>query len=195
MFAFELAAVFLREGVPAFGWRDVWREPGHPVRLAFDFAFDLTGLMVLAGCLLALAWRWSVNGLPERKYADTPTTLFLLFVVASGFVVEGARIAISPGAAHGASFVGSAFAWPIAHMGLAGAGFHKALWVTHALAACAFIAYVPIKRLVHTCATPLGRLMNSQQGLLAVKKRGVLGAMLLRGQGIATPANPTISRR
>jgi len=35
-----------------------------------------------------------------------------------------------------------------------------------------------VKRLVHSCATPLGRLMNSQKGMLAAKKRGVLGAML-----------------
>lgn len=192
MFAFELAAVFLREGVPAFGWRDVWREPGHPVRLAFDFAFDLTGLMVLAGCVLALAWRVSVNRLPERKYADTPTTLFLLFVVLSGFIVEGMRIAAAPGdPAHAASFVGLAFAAPLAALGLAGAGIYKATWITHAIGACAFIAYVPLKRLVHTCATPIGRLMNSQQGLLAAKKRGVIGAMLMRGQGLATATHDT----
>jgi nitrate reductase gamma subunit len=188
MVAIELFAVVLREGFPAFGWRDVWREPGHPVRFAFDFAFDLTGLMMLAGCLLALAWRAMVNATPERKYADTPTTVFLLFVVASGFVVEGARIAQSAGsAAHAASFVGVAFAAPAAALGLAQAGAYKALWLVHVIASLAFIAYVPVRRLVHTCATPMGRLMNSQQGLLAAKKRGVLGAMLLGGRRAPEP--------
>lgn len=192
MMLVELFAVFLREGFPAFGWRDVWREPGHPLRLAFDFAFDFTGLMMLAGCVLALVWRAMVNATPERKYADTPTTVFLLLVVVSGFVVEGLRIVPTLGdAAHGASFVGVAFARALAALGLAGEGLYKASWVVHALGALAFVAYVPIKRLVHTCATPMGRLMNSQQGLLAAKKRGVIGAMLLRGQGIATPMNET----
>lgn len=196
MLAVELAAVFLREGLPAFGMRDIWREPGHPVRLAVDFAFDLTGLMVLAGCLLALAWRVLVNSTPERKFADTPTTVFLLFVVASGFVVEALRIAPDiANPAHAASFMGAAFAWPLAAAGLTDAGLHEPMWVIHAIAACAFIAYVPIKRLVHTCATPMGRLMNSQQGLLAARKRGVIGAMLLRGQGVAAPTNPTITPR
>jgi len=186
--------VFFREAVPAFGWRDVWREPGHPLRFAFDFAFDLTGLMMLAGCVLALVWRAMVNNTPERKYADTPTTIFLLFVVVTGFVVEGLRIAPTLGdAAHAASFVGNAFAWPLSAMGVGAAGY-QAAWLVHVGGSLAFIAYVPLKRLIHTCATPLGRLMYSQQGLLAAKKRGVIGAMLLRGQGMATP-NPTIPPR
>jgi hypothetical protein len=173
----ELGAVMLREAVPAFGWRDIWRVPGHPVRLAYDFAFDFTGLMILAGCLIALGWRIAVNARPERKYADTPATLFLLFVVASGFVLEAWRIAPTLGdPAHAASFVGLA----LAHLmpGAAGAAY-KPLWIVHALAACGFIAYVPLKRMVHTCATPVGRLMVSQRGLLEAKRRGSLAGMLI----------------
>lgn len=178
MFALELAAVLLREAVPAFGWRDIWREPGHPVRALFDFGFDLTGVMVLAGCLLALAWRAMVNGTPERKYADTPTAVFLLVVVLSGFLLEALRILPTVGdPAHGASFAGLALARALQAAGLSQPP-HLAAWVVHALIACAFIAYVPLKRMVHTCATPLGRLMFSQKDLLAAKKRGVLGAML-----------------
>ena len=182
MVAFELAAVFLREGFPAFGWRDVWREPGNPVRLVFDAAFDLTGLMVMAGCAIALAWRVRVNGTPEQKFSDTPTTLFLLFVVASGFVVEGLRIAASLGdPAHAASFVGVAFARGLLGAGMAREAAYQPLWLVHVIGACAFIAYVPVKRLVHTCATPMGRLMNSQKGLLLARKQRILGAMLRGG--------------
>ena len=196
MFAAELIAVFLREGFPAFGWRDIWREPGHPVRLAFDFVFDFTGLMVLVGCVLALVWRAMVNATPERKYADTPTTVFLLFVVVSGFVVEGWRIAPTLGnGAHAASFVGVAFALPIAALGLTETGLYKSLWVIHVIAACIFIAYVPLKRMIHTCATPIGRLMISQKGLLAAKKHGVLSAMLLRKGGMVTAMNEMSQRR
>lgn len=185
MFAAELAAVFVREGFPAFGWHDIWREPGHPLRQAFDFAFDLTGLMVLAGCLLALAWRVAVNATPDRKYADTPTTVFLLVVVAGGFVLEGWRIAPTlADPAHAASFIGLPVAHALTAAGLAqSTAGYRALWLFHVVAACAFIAYVPLKRMVHTCATPLGRLMNSQKALAAAKRRGVLGAMLLRRNG------------
>jgi nitrate reductase gamma subunit len=183
----ELFAVFLREGFPAFGWRDVWREPGHPLRLAFDAAFDVTGLMVLLGCVLAIAWRIRVNALPERKFSDTPTTIFLLFVIVSGFVVEGLRVELSPGDPwHVASFVGVGFGWMLRPLGMVRGSLYEPLWLVHVIAACGFIAYVPVKRLIHTCATPMGRLMNSQKGLLAAKKRGVLGAMLLGRGTVAT---------
>jgi hypothetical protein len=188
MVALELGAVFLREAFPAFGWRDIWREPGHPVRLAFDFGFDFTGLMILAGCLLALAWRAWLARADELKYADTPSTLFLLFVVVTGFVVEGLRIGPASGdPAHAASFVGVAFAQLGGALGIDAAPIYRPLWVTHAIAACAFIAYVPLKRMIHTCATPLGRLMYSQNGLLAAKKHGVIAALMRsRGQSATT---------
>ena len=40
MFAAEFIAVFLREGLPAFGMHDIWPESANPIRLAFDFVFD-----------------------------------------------------------------------------------------------------------------------------------------------------------
>jgi len=179
MFVTELIAVVLRDGFPAFGWRDVWREPGNPVRLAFAWAYDVTGVMIVLGCVLALAWRAVVNGRPERKYSDTPTTLFLLFVAATGFVIEGLRIASSPdNPARTATYVGFGIAWVLARSGLSRPALYQPLWVVHVIAACLFIAYVPVMRLIHSCATPLGRLANSQKGMLAARKRGVLGGML-----------------
>ena len=171
MFMVELVAVAFREAFPAFGWTDLWHIPEHPIRLAFDLAYDLTGLMILIGCLFALTFRAMVNGREDQKYTDTPTAVFLLVVTVTGFMAEGARLAAAgdaPGA--WASFVGQAFA-PISPSGAAG---HEALWIIHALAACAFIAYVPLKRMIHSCATPIGRLVNSQKGLLAAKKQRVI---------------------
>jgi nitrate reductase gamma subunit len=178
MFAVEVVAVFVREAMPAFGLADVWRAPGHPIRLAFDVAFDVTGLMMLLGCLLALGWRIAVNGTPERKFADTPTAVFLLFVVVSGFVVEGLRLAAAPDPVPAASFVGVAFAAATPSALAASAFAHDALWLVHVLSSCAFIAYVPVKRLIHSCATPMGRLMTSQRDLLAAKKQASLEGLL-----------------
>lgn len=177
MFATELLAVLVRDGFPAFGWHDVWREPGHPVRLAFEWAYDATGLMIVVGCALALAWRIAVNGRPERKYADTPTTLFLLIVAMSGFVVEGLRIAAAPDLPD-ATPIGRGMAWLVERGGLARGGIYSPLWLAHAIAACLFIAYVPAMRLIHSCATPFGRLAYSQKTMLAAKKRGILAGML-----------------
>jgi hypothetical protein len=82
--------------------------------------------------------------------------------------------------------VGIAFAWALLATGAIGALPYEPLWLVHVIGACAFIAYVPIMRLVHTCATPMGRLMNSQKDMLAARKRGVLGAML-QGREPAAP--------
>jgi len=188
MFAVELAAVVVREAWPSFGFEDVWRTSGHPVRLAFDFAYDLTGLMILIGCLLALVFRVMVNGKPEQKYTDTPTAVFLLAVVFTGFVVEGLRIAAEPGGDHSASFVGVAFA-SVLPAGLALQAGHTVMWYVHMLLSCAFIAYVPAKRLVHSCATPIGRMVNSQKAMLAKKKERALRGLLERPV-IITPVVP-----
>ena len=72
MFAAELLAVVVREGFPAFGWADIWEVSSHPVRLAFDFVYDFTGLMVLVGCALAIGWRIVVQrdrGTEVHRYA------------------------------------------------------------------------------------------------------------------------------
>lgn len=179
MFIAELAAVFVREAMPAFGWGDPWRTLGHPLRLAFDLVYDITGLMMLAGCLLALAWRAGVQGKPERRFSDTPMVVFLLVVVITGFVVEGWRLALAPDTAyHAYSFAGQLLAQGTTSLGWVSAALYKPLWVVHVVASCAFIGWLPATRLIHTCATPLGRLLHSQTGLLAAKKHAVLSGMM-----------------
>ena len=180
MFAAELLAVVVREGFPAFGWTDLWEIRSHPVRLAFDFVYDFTGLMVLTGCALAIGWRVKVHGTAEQKFTDTPTAVFLFLVVLSGFVVEGMRIAADPGPLHAVSFAGSVFAHLVPGAAGPGSALYEALWLVHVLGSCAFIAYVPAHRLVHSCATPMGRLMHSQRELLAAKKNAVLAGLMAR---------------
>jgi nitrate reductase gamma subunit len=168
MILVELGAVALREAFPAFGWTDIWHQPGHPLRLAFDFAYEFTGLMIVAGCAFALIFRVVAGQGVERKYADTPTVLFLLIVGLTGFLVEGARMALQAGApGESVSFVGLAVA---AVMRGVSPTWYDSLWIVHALAACALIAYIPFYRMIHICATPVGRIANSQAGLLAAKK-------------------------
>jgi len=183
MFLIELAAVLIREAWPAFGGRDIWEDTAHPLRLAFDFGYDFTGAMVLVGCVLALGWRAVVNDRPETKFADTPSAAFLLFVVATGFLLEAQRLAALPAdPMYWLSFVG----YGLARMLPAGGfedGTGDAIWYVHVFASCAFIAYVPAKRLVHSCATPVGRLMNSQTGLMARKRESSLRGLMAGTRG------------
>ena len=178
MLLVELLAVAFREAFPAFGWTRLWYQPDHPVRLSLDFAFELTGLMMMVGCVLAIGFRIRAQGSDLQKFTDTPTAVFLLAVLVTGFVAEGARMALAGAAPGGAaSFIGLAIAavWPASNT------WHDGLWTLHALLACGFIAYVPLKRMVHSCAAPIGRLCNSQVSLLAAKKARSIGG-LFRGQ-------------
>lgn len=178
LFATECLAVVFRDMLPAFGRGDLWMAD-HPLRLAFDFAFDAFGLLSMAGCVLALVWRIMINGTEQQKFTDTPTAVFLFLVLFSGFLVEGLRIAGSPHDPNLAvSFVGYGLALLIGPAEAALAGLYDPLWYAHVIGSCLFIAYVPVKRLVHSCATPMGRLMNAQKGLLEAKRRGVVGGLL-----------------
>ena len=180
LFATELFAVLFREILYSFGWTSLW-APDHPLRLLFDFAFEVFGLAVLVGCVLAFIWRWSVRGTEEEKFSDTPTALFLFLVVLSGFLVEALRISVGPADAIAAiSFVGYALAALLGPAERLYAWFYEPLWWLHVFGSCLFIAYVPVKRLIHSCATPMGRLMNSQKALLEAKRRANL-AGLFRG--------------
>ena len=177
LFATELVAVLFREILAAFGWPGFWAE-SHPLRIAFDLAFEIFGLAVLLGCLLAFLWRWLARGTSEEKFHDTPTAIFLFAVVLSGFLVEALRIGIAPpDPIHAVSFAGYALA---AALGL-GAGAYDALyeplWWAHVFGSCLFIAYVPVKRLVHSCAVPMGRLMNSQKAMLEAKRRASISGL------------------
>ncbi len=178
LFATELFAVLFREILASFGWTSIW-APDHPLRLLFDLAFEVFGLAVLIGCLFAFLWRWKVRGTDEEKYSDTPTAIFLFAVVLSGFLVEALRIGAAPAdPIHAVSFVGYAMA---ATLGSAAGGlfdlFYEPLWWLHVFGSCLFIAYVPVKRLIHSCATPMGRLMSSQTGLLEAKRRASLSGL------------------
>lgn len=179
LFMTDVLAVVPREAMPAFGLPDVWNQRDHPIRLAFDFVFEFASTMVLAGCLLALWFRARVNGTDQQKYTDTTTTVFLLVVVLLGFVVEGLRIAAEGRQGYSAlSFVGYCLSFALPADGN-GTTVYDTAWLLHVLSACAFIAYVPVMRLVHSCATPIGRLMNSQKELLAVKKMASLKGLLI----------------
>jgi nitrate reductase gamma subunit len=112
----------------------------------------------------------------------------LLFVVVTGFIVEGLNVLPTLGdQGHRIAFVGVWVAQIMTTIGLASTALYEPLWLIHVVAACGFIAYVPVMRLIHSCATPLGRLANSQKQMLAAKKKGVLSAMLLKREPLLTP--------
>lgn len=179
LWATDISFAFLLEYLPLLGFPFFSTIP-H-IRTVFKLFFESFGLMILLGASTAVIWGFAVRKTDQRIYRDSPTAIFLFFVVLTGYIAEGARFASLPYApAMEYSFLGNFFASLIRDKGLSYGSLHQAGWFLHVILACTFIAYFPVKRLIHSCATPLGKLMQSQKGLLEAKMRGVASGLLQR---------------
>ena len=137
-------------------WSFVWPmlDKNRPVTA---FLFDLTGILLILGMVLALirGARGRRTRLPDLPNQDRIALTLIGGVTLVGFVLEGMRIAMTgfPGGAE----------WAFAGYGIAevfGQGSHLTniygyLWYLHALLAGAFIAYIPFSRLLHVIFAPL----------------------------------------
>jgi len=180
----DILFAFLLEYLPLLGF-PFFSEVPH-IKTLFKLFFESFGLMVLLGTCTALIWGFVVRKTGQEIYRDTPTAVFLLFVVLTGYLAEGARFASIPYTpAMEYSFLGNFFASLIRGRGLSYGPLYQGSWFLHVILACSFIAYFPVKRLIHSCATPVGKLMQSQKALLEAKLKGVAGG-LLRGEEISS---------
>ncbi|MCF8032338.1 MAG: respiratory nitrate reductase subunit gamma [Desulfarculaceae bacterium] len=150
--AWALAALVLGRWEPGAGLTQAMLAKNHPATALF---FDLTGLMVLAGGLLAMARRWrrgpTAPGLPRP---DWPALALLGLIVLSGFITEAARMSLTGYAGPAWAFVGAA----LSRLFTPGPGLQTAyayLWYAHAICYAAFVAYLPFSRLRHILLAPL----------------------------------------
>jgi len=177
LLATDILFAFSLEYLPILGFPYISEVP-H-IRTIFKFFLECFGLMILVGVSLALIWGFAVRKTDNKIYRDTPTAIFLLTVVLTGYAVEGARFASIPYTpAMEYSFVGNFIASLIRDRGLSYGPLHQVSWFVHVILSCIFIAYFPLKRLIHSCATPLGKLMQSQRILLEKKITGVASGLL-----------------
>ncbi len=154
-FGWGLAAFWGSQLIPQSRW--VWKllDPNEPVTA---FVFDLSGLAVLAGAGIMVLRRLAPgesrrpSGLPP---ADWAAYALLGAVMASGFLLEGVRIAMTghpPGSAY--AFVGDGIS-RFFH-GAAGLDdLYGYLWYGHAVLMGLFVAYLPFSRMFHIILAPL----------------------------------------
>ena len=143
-------------------WRFVWAmlDKNYPLT---GFLFDLTGLVIIAGIVLA-SIRGFINrkerlpGLPDQ---DKVALGLIAAIVVMGFFLEGARIAMT-GWPHGAEY---AFGGRLVSMLFAGSGnldlVYGRMWYVHAILTGAFVAYVPFSRMFHIIMAPIVLAMNA----------------------------------
>lgn len=128
--------------------------------------FDLTGVMVLFGVGLAIARRVLAKKkpLPGLPRPDWLAMGLLAGIVLSGFITEGARIAMTGvGSNPPYAFLGAA----LSRLFSAGPGLQEAygyLWYAHAIFYAAFVAYLPFSRMRHILLAPLSTTLGSASG-------------------------------
>jgi Fe-S oxidoreductase/nitrate reductase gamma subunit len=136
-----------------------WRLLQGRFYLAYEAVLDAFGLAFLIGLGLAV-WRRFVQRSP-RVEASTrfAQVLALLFaIVATGFVIEAARLAVTQPSWAPWSFAGWALARGLLGLGLDESSLralHLATWLLHAVLVFGFIVLLPRSHFTHLVATPL----------------------------------------
>jgi nitrate reductase gamma subunit len=140
-------------------WDAVWTllDKNAPVTA---FLFDLTGLMLMVGIVLAWlreALSQGPAGVPKQ---DRLALALMGGIVGIGFLLEGMRIAMT-GSPPGSEF---AFLGYLLSGGFSGASWlteaYGYAWYAHAILTGVFIAYVPFSRLLHVITAPIVLVMN-----------------------------------
>jgi len=129
------------------GWAKIWIR---------DFAFDLAGLMMLAGLLIATVRRFVLRpAIIKTEASDSASIFFLLAVVLGGFVLEGIGIAGTvPGHQSNETYSFVGYLFSKAMPSTVGQYYDQA-WLVHGLMSALLIAYIPFSKLFHMVATPI----------------------------------------
>lgn len=122
------------------------------------FLFDLTGLMLLAGTILAYrrGTRAEANRPAQVPGRDRIALALIGGIAVVGFVLEGMRIAMTA-APEGAgyAFVGYGFSLLFGQSSSLLTWMYGAVWYLHAGLTGAFVAYLPFSRLLHVILAPV----------------------------------------
>jgi Fe-S oxidoreductase/nitrate reductase gamma subunit len=142
-----------------FGWEYLKGE----FYLIFSFFLDLAGLVAIIGILMAM-WRRYVRKpqrISDNKPDDLISLIWILAVLVTGFLVEGARIAATTPEYEVWSFVG----WFTAGLfsGLEKASVeatHRVLWYFHMIISFGLIVYIAYSRLLHIITSSLNMMFR-----------------------------------
>jgi nitrate reductase gamma subunit len=153
-FIWGLVALSASLTIPEGSW--VWDMLDKNNALT-GFVFDLTGLMIFSGVILALIRgriqrAGQISGLPKQ---DRTALVLIGSIVLLGFLLEGMRIAMTgPPDSAAYAFVGFSisrlFSGVTVLSNLYGYG-----WYLHAILTGIFIVYLPFSRLLHMILSPL----------------------------------------
>jgi nitrate reductase gamma subunit len=102
----------------------------------------------------------NVKGLPDSKI---PVSALLGGIIISGFIVEGARIAMT-GSPEGSQFAFIGYGISLLMSGYHLNGLYAYLWYLHAIMTAIFIAILPFTGMFHVFTAPLSLLVRGTDG-------------------------------
>ena len=127
------------------------------------FLFDLTGVMVISGVILAMfrrAFRKSEK-LPGLPGHDWPASSLIGGIIIIGFILEGMRIAMT-GSPEGAQYAFIGYCISRLFAGISDlTNIYGYIWYCHAIFTGAFLAYLPFSRMLHIIMAPVVLAMNA----------------------------------
>ena len=141
------------------------------IYLFYKLALDIAGLAVLLAIGFGVYRRWYTPSDLPRDARFVCAYSSLAFIILSGYVIEGLRLAVQQPQWMNFSPVGALLAKLFLSTGAGTPALESAhiiLWVVHGLAALAFIATIPFTFYAHLYRTPMG---------IAVRKPGPNGAL------------------
>lgn len=126
---------------------------------------NLFGLAALIGIIMAAFRRYVYKSKTLDNNADDAITLGLIFaIILTGFIIEGARMAVQtdPWASWG--FVGAWLSIPLKAIFNPGQllVLHRWLWWFHLVLAMAFIGYLPYSKMLHIFLAPINHFLRKQ---------------------------------
>jgi nitrate reductase gamma subunit len=173
LFLFDLLTALLTKYLPS--------EPfmmGNPGWLLLKFGLNLSGMVLLLGLIIALVRGVGTSGTPEARFNDTGGTVFLLLVVATGFIAEAMHFAnLEPDGRRAWALLGH-WLGEAMRSGAPYRGSYSFFWMAHAILASAFLAYLGWSRMIHIFAAPLGRIFYAQPALREAKVQAVMEGLL-----------------
>jgi nitrate reductase gamma subunit len=151
-FVWGIVALLASLWKPESEWIWFMLDKNHAVTA---FLFDLSGILILAGIVLAFIRGTRLSDRPPGLPRQDRIALVLIgAMVLIGFILEGMRIAMT-GSPQDASYAFIGYGISSLFNGFAGLNrFYGYVWYMHAITAGAFIAYLPFSRLSHIIMAP-----------------------------------------
>lgn len=143
-------------------------------------AAEIAGLFVLIGIGMATYRRVAIKpeSMPNGRWKDTLPLLLLGFIILTGFITEGIRMAVAGDQWAALAPIGYVFSLPFQGISEDGGRLaHAIVWWAHLAGAFGWIAMIPFTKFAHLISLPMNVFFSKLQPRGALKRVDILALM------------------